>query len=343
MYINVHSQYSLRYGTMSIPALVEEAIACGVTQMVLTDINNSTGIMEFMRECDEKGVKPIAGLEFRREKRLLYFGIARNKEGMKELNDFLTEHNLEQKALPDLAPAFVNAYVVYPYGYQEPLKANEFLGIRYDQLNSLFNKDLSGIRDKLLALQPVFVADKIEYRMHEYLRGIDLNVVLTEVTAADKCAPTDKFLAPGQLEAKFSRYAFILDNTRNLMNGCVMNYPKGRVNLNRRNFTGNKKNDRELLEKLALSGMEYRYGKSNKEALNRVKHELKVIYELDFCAYFLITWDIIRYSSSQGYYHVGRGSGANSIWKIRNPAAKRCVQSVQVFDVQRSHQQDVPE
>jgi DNA-directed DNA polymerase III PolC len=59
--------------------------------------------------------------------------------------------------------------------------------------------------------------------------------------------------------------------------------------------------------------MEYRYGKSNKEALRKVKHELKVIYELDFCAYFLITWDIIRYSSSQGYYHVGRGSGANSI------------------------------
>ncbi|SFT09347.1 DNA polymerase III subunit alpha [Mucilaginibacter polytrichastri] len=313
MYLNVHSQYSLRFGTMSIPALVEEAIACGVTQMVLTDINNSTGIMEFMRECDEKGIKPIAGLEFRSNKRLLYFGIALNKEGMKELNDFLTEHNLEQKTLPNLAPAFKNACIVYPYGHKEPLRENEFLGIHYGQLNSLFNKDLSIIRDKLVALQPVFVADKIEYRLHEYLRSIDLNVVLTEVTAEDKCAPTDKFLAPGQLEAKFSRYAFILDNTRNLMNRCVMDYPKGRVNLNRKTFTGNKKNDRELLEKLAISGMEYRYGKSNKEALKRVKHELKVIYELDFCAYFLITWDIIRYSSSQGYYHVGRGSGANSI------------------------------
>jgi DNA polymerase III alpha subunit len=59
--------------------------------------------------------------------------------------------------------------------------------------------------------------------------------------------------------------------------------------------------------------MDYRYGKNNKEALKKVKHELKVIYELDFCAYFLITWDIIRYSTLQGYYHVGRGSGANSI------------------------------
>jgi len=28
---------------------------------------------------------------------------------------------------------------------------------------------------------------------------------------------------------------------------------------------------------------------------------------------FLITWDIIRYAQSRGFYYVGRGSGANSI------------------------------
>ena len=34
---------------------------------------------------------------------------------------------------------------------------------------------------------------------------------------------------------------------------------------------------------------------------------------MEFNAYFLITWDIIRYGQSRGFYHVGRGSGANSI------------------------------
>lgn len=313
MYLNVHSQYSLRYGTMSIPNLVEEAAARGITQMVLTDINNSTGIMEFMRECDERGIKPIAGMEFRRDKHLLYIGIAQNKEGMRELNEFLSEHNLEKKPLPYNTPAFKNAFVIYPYCYAGDLKENEYLGIRFDELNKLYGKDLTLMKDKLVALQPVFVLDKIEYRLHEYLRSVDLNLILTMVKPEDKCTPTDMFLPPGQMEAKYSRYAFILDNTRNLMNRCLMDYPKGRINLNRRTFTGNKKNDKELLEKLAMSGLEYRYGKSNKEALKKVKHELKVIYELDFCAYFLITYDIIRYSSSRGYYHVGRGSGANSI------------------------------
>jgi DNA-directed DNA polymerase III PolC len=312
MYLNVHSYYSLRYGTMSISALVEEAIACGVTQMVLTDINNSTGVMEFMRECDEKGIKPIGGMEFRRDKRLLYFGIAQNREGMKELNDFRSEYNLEQKVLPDTAPEFKCAYIVYPYGYSEPLKANEYLGIRINQLNSLYGKDLKEIRNKLLALQPIFVADRIDYRLHEYMRAIDMNVVLTEITDHDKCTKTDMFMPAGQMEAKFAQYAFILDNTRNLMNGCVMDYPKGRTYLNRLTYTGNRKSDRQLLEKLALSGMEYRYGKSDKIAQARIKSELKAIYELNFSVYFLITWDFIRYSGSQRYYHVGRGSGACS-------------------------------
>jgi DNA polymerase-3 subunit alpha len=298
---------------MAIPKLVEEAVSRGITQMVLTDINNSTGIIEFMRECEGKGIKPIAGLEFRKDKKMLYIGIAKNKEGMRELNEFLSEHNLEQKELPETAPAFRHAFIVYPFGHVGKLKENEYLGIRFDELNRLYNKDISAIKEKLLALQPVFVADKLEYRLHEYLRGIDLNTLLSMVTTEDKCKPTDMFLAPGKLEASYAKYSFILDNTRNLMNRCVMDYPKGRINLNRKTFSGNKKNDRELLEKLALSGMEYRYGKNNKEALKKVKHELKVIYELDFCAYFLITWDIIRYSTLQGYYHVGRGSGANSI------------------------------
>ena len=313
MYLNVHSQYSLRYGTMSIDKLIDEASGRGITQMALTDINNSTGMMEFMRKCRDANIKPIGGIEFRKDKKLLYIGIAQDKEGVKELNDFLSEHNLEQKELPESAPSFKNAFIIYPFDLRANLEANQFLGIRFDELHLLYNKDLSGIKERLVALQPVFVADKVEYRLHQYLRAIDLNCILTKIKDGDKCSPTDLFLPPGDLEAKFSKYAFILDNTRNLMNRCVMDYPLERVKLNRKTFTGNKTDDKALLEKLAHEGMIYRYGKSNKEAQKKLKHELTVIYELDFCAYFLITWDIIRYSMGQGYYHVGRGSGANSI------------------------------
>jgi DNA polymerase III alpha subunit len=78
-------------------------------------------------------------------------------------------------------------------------------------------------------------------------------------------------------------------------------------------FSASKEDDRVLLEKLAADGMKYRYGTKNKKAKERVVKELKIINELGFNAYFLMTWDIIRYAQSRGFYHVGRGSGGNSI------------------------------
>ena len=34
---------------------------------------------------------------------------------------------------------------------------------------------------------------------------------------------------------------------------------------------------------------------------------------MDYVPFFLINWDIVNYAKSKGYFHVGRGSGANSI------------------------------
>ena len=69
----------------------------------------------------------------------------------------------------------------------------------------------------------------------------------------------------------------------------------------------------KLLSKLAINGCIRRYGERNRKAMERTQKELSVIEKLGFAAYFLITWDIIRYASTAGYHHVGRGSGANSI------------------------------
>ncbi|WP_395625869.1 DNA polymerase III subunit alpha [Daejeonella sp.] len=312
MYLNVHSQYSLRYGTLSVESLIDQAKALGIEQMALTDINNSTGATEFIRNCHEKGLKAITGIEFRRDKHLLYIGIARNREGMKELNDFLSFYNLNSMVLPDCPWDFQNAYIIYPYSQNHPaLKENEFLGIPYRDLGKLFGKPLALIQEKIVALQPVSVSNKLEHRLHTYLRGIELNTILSKISENDQCHEDEILMSPEKLKERYSSYPFIIQNTEKLMNACSSTFEKG--SKNRKTFTGYAKDDKDLLEKLALEGMEYRYGRSNKEALKRVKKELQVIDELHFSAYFLITWDIIRYSMARGYYHIGRGSGANSI------------------------------
>jgi DNA polymerase-3 subunit alpha/error-prone DNA polymerase len=72
------------------------------------------------------------------------------------------------------------------------------------------------------------------------------------------------------------------------------------------------RNDMQLLTRLANEGLIRIYG-NNVLARARVEKELKVIDELKFSGYFLINWDIIQYSNSMGFMHIGRGSGANSI------------------------------
>ncbi|MET3113760.1 DNA-directed DNA polymerase III PolC [Pedobacter sp. CG_S7] len=313
MFLNIHSQYSLRYGTMSIRQLVLEAAFMGLTEMVLTDINNSTGMMEFFRECNANGIKPIGGIEFRRNNRLLYLGIAQNKEGVKELNDFLTWHNLERKALPDQPWDFKYVYVVYPFrlGFI-PQKAQEFLGIRATQLHQLHGQDLKDLQGKLLVWHPVTVNNALEYRLHQYLRAIDLNTVLTKVSDEDQCVLQEQFMPPRELKRLYANYPFIVANTEKLMANCCMDYV-AKAKRNKQSYTGTWAEDKALLHKLAWQGMASRYGAGNEAAIARINKELDVVEALNFFAYFLITWDIIQYSQSKGYYHVGRGSGANSI------------------------------
>jgi DNA-directed DNA polymerase III PolC len=120
------------------------------------------------------------------------------------------------------------------------------------------------------------------------------------------------FLSPAQLKVAFNDWPQIIENTNRLLESCSFTFDFT-TSKNRKLYTPSRVDDTALLRKLALDGMRNRYGNANATALKRVEGELKVIEELDFTAYFLITWDIVRYAHSQGYYHVGRGSGANSI------------------------------
>ena len=116
MYLNVHSYYSLRYGTLSIDQLIDLAVENGVEAMALTDINTTMGIPEFIKKAKAKGVKPIAGVEVRNGDDLLFIGIAKNNAGFKELNDYLTWHNLRKKEYSIESWSFSQVIVFYPSG-----------------------------------------------------------------------------------------------------------------------------------------------------------------------------------------------------------------------------------
>ena len=333
MYLNCHSYYSLRYGTISIERLVEEAVraygmgsehggtaSCIVPTIALTDINNSTGMMEFVAVCKEKGLKPIAGIEFRRDDQLLYTGLAKNNDGFRELNEFLSHHNLNNLPLPDTAPGFNNVFVIYPFssilhsspGHVSRVTRHDFIGIRPSELNPLMLSRQRGLIPRMVLMAPVTFRNQKEYELHRNFRAVDHNVLMSRLEPYQIAAPDEIMCQAGELLEICHDFPEIILNTERLMDACSIDFDF-KACKNKKTFTGDRYDDLILLEKLALDGLQYRYGKGHAEARHRIRHELDIIDKMGFASYFLITWDIIRYSMSRGFYHVGRGSGANSI------------------------------
>lgn len=314
MYINAHTYYSLRYGILSPKQLVHEVAKTGAKELVLTDINNTSATYQFIQECKKQGIKPIVGIEFRKDHEFLYLGIAKNREGFRELNSFLTHHSIENEPLPYLAPDFKNVYVIYRSIHKElsAFKDHEYIGIRPEEANRIYSTKVKNHQEKLVIFSPITFNNKEGFATHKLLRCIDKNIILGNLGKKDHAHNTEIIIPPSKIEKSFAAYPSIIKNTYKVLNECSIEMKSTPLN-NRKHFTGSKKDDFKLLSKLALNGCNNRYQKGNKEALQRTQKELKVINDLDFESYFLITWDIIRYAQSSGYHHVGRGSGANSI------------------------------
>ncbi len=313
MYLNTHTYYSLRYGTFPVEKLVQQAKKHGVAELALTDINNVTAIPDFVKACKKEGVKPIAGIEFRESDKLLYIGIARNNDGFKNLNHFLSEATLNNKPLPFPPPPVGETHFIFPL--QSPpgrlLNQNEWMGVKPAQVSKLIRMDKALI-NKMVMLQPVVFGSDKEYYLHKNLRAIDHNILLSKLTPEMYADKDEGFPSPEFIRKAFEQYPVILSNTKRILDECVIDFDFGK-DKNKAAFTGSKEEDKKLLEKLSLEGLSYRYGKNNTIAKKRLFKELEVIHALGFAAYFLITHDIISYSMSRGLYHVGRGSGANSI------------------------------
>jgi DNA polymerase-3 subunit alpha len=319
MYLNCKTYFSFHYGTYSAEELVNEGAEKGVGAMALTNINTTCDAWDFVQYCRDKNIKPILGVEIRNGCRLLYILLARNNRGFRWINEFLSGHLVEKTDFPegsDGIPFFAgvdDGVVIYPLGRRSPaeLLVNEYIGVLPGEVAKLARLPLERHGAKLVARVPVTCQNKIYYNLHRLLRAIDKNVLLSKLPAEEQAGAEEYFRSPGEVIEVFRQYPSIILNTYRLMDGCdiAMEFGKDK---NKKIFSASKEDDRVLLEKLAREGLLVRYGR-NRQAAERMTKELRIIDEMGFNAYFLITLDMIRYAQSRGFYHVGRGSGANSL------------------------------
>lgn len=317
MLANCHTFFSHTYGTLPVKTLIALGAEGGYESLALTDINNTCASLDFVLCCREQGIKPVLGVDFRNMDQsadCLYIGLAVNNEGFKNLNTFLSAHLLTKEPFPARAPFIEDVIFIYPFhpDHIDRLGAHEYLGVRPQDLPLIIRVPEEKLKAKAMALYPLSFFSKDDFYLHCLLRAVDCNILLSKLQPQQAGARHEYFITAAQMVSIYARYPFLVRNTEVLMERCELEFDFT-LEKNRRSFNAGRDEDIRMLREMSMAGMENRYGTHNTEARARIDKELNVISDKHFISYFLTAWDVVHYARQQGYYHAGRGSGANSI------------------------------
>ena len=339
MYLNTHSWFSLRYGVMQPEELLAEAQAAGATCLALTDVHCTAGGPDFARLAPKYGVRPVLGVDFRNGAVQRYVGLARDHDGYQRLCGFLSGllhegHAGKPAKIPERAPMLEGVIWVYPWAQRTAvtwmhtgeggLRRDELVGVRPGELGALriaLQRDPDTTpHHRMVALQTASFRHKRDHNAHRLLRAIDHNCLLAKLPEQQVAPKTDRLLRAGELEGAYAEFPWLTERANALLDACHIDFDgdlgdqeDGATHRNIRTFTGSIIEDERLIRTLCAEGLAYRYPDANEAILDRMEHEIEVLREKEFLAYFLVNWDITTYARSKGYFHVGRGSGANSL------------------------------
>jgi DNA-directed DNA polymerase III PolC len=298
---------------MSVEELLVYAKENGISRLALTDINNTSGVLDFLRLAPKHDITPVVGVDFRNGNIRLFVALAKNMEGFREINEYLSIYRQSKEEFPSLAPDFAHVTVIYPWVKSKVriLKDNEYIG--------LYPADLSRFRiagkyetGKTVFLTALSFRNKKDFNTHRLLRAIGDNALLSKLSKEAHGRETDSILAAKIMLQLKEEMPDILENTEHVLNQCYFTFEFNKSK-NRKSYNATEAEDREQLARLSYEGLFKRYKSVDQNVLDRYNTELKTIIELGFTAYFLINWDIVRFASEKGFFHIGRGSGANSI------------------------------
>ena len=314
MYLNTHTCYSLNYGVIKVDALLQQAQALGISRLALTDINNTSACLDFLRLAPQYKITPVIGIDFRNDTGQLYMCLAKNNKGFKEMNEYLSFFKTHQQPIPPEAPVLTDCFIIYPWqkGKHVVLKEHEYIGIRPADV-AAFRLYGSGYpAGKQVILATASFRNKKDFNTHRLLRAIYYNMLLSKLPVSHQGSPGDQLISPQALADTYAELPQAIKNTDELLKQCRVSFEFGKSK-NKQCFSGSIEKDKAMLRKLALDGLAYRYKEPPELITMRFETELQTIFDLGFTPYFLINWDIVDYARRQGFFYIGRGSGANSL------------------------------
>ena len=338
-YAELHckTNFSFLEGASHADELVEQAVASGYRALAVTDVNSLAGVVRAHLAAKETELHLVIGAELRlvdasrlvlwapdraaygRLARLITLGrrqapkgechlrfqdLAAHSEGLlagvlSEGDDLPTRNDL--------------------HGYRELfgdrcyLLAELHRGPDDRQKLEQLMQSARQVRLPLVAAGDVHYHAAARQPLHDVLTAIRHGVTVT-AARPDLFANSQRHLRSlEEISALFADAPEALQRTREVVERCRFSLEELRYEYPEE-LAPDGMSTSDFLADLAWRGAQRRYPRGIPAKVERLlKHELQLIRELRYEAYFLTVWDLVKFARRQGILCQGRGSAANSV------------------------------
>lgn len=337
------TNFSFLRGASHPEELVQQAAALGYREIAVTDRNSLAGVVRAHAAARTCNIRIIVGCRLDLLDGLSLLAYPTNIHAYARLSTLLTLGNRRAEK------GDCHLYKADVYQYAEGIK---FIVIPPAELNDLFQFDpsfteiLQEYKNALgnhlyIAATRKYQGDDSKYifRLSQLSTQLQIPLIATNdvhyhepqrrqlqdvlTCIREKCTiytagfllhpNAERYLKPAaEMFRLFQQYPAAIAHTQQIVEACTFSpdelkyeYPE--------EITTEGRTPQEELTHLAWIGAEERYGeKLPDKTIAAIQYELKFIEEMNYAAYFLTVYDIVRYARQQKILCQGRGSAANS-------------------------------
>jgi error-prone DNA polymerase len=303
-----HSVYSLCEGTIFMSELAAHAKSRGDEYLAICDTNGFYGIVRFLEECRQEGLRPVIGVRLQNGS---FSGIlvARNMRGYAQLCSLVTGVHQEEgfNLKGEILRRPAKHYFVITRDREVLGKRPEGVFAEINVLRKDYGADFAYARRvgaPPVFISPVYFLEREHHHLHLLLRAISQNRKLSSLPPGEI---ETRYAYPRSTEEIVSSYAQLgeaLRNTTLIARKAQFEFPLGTPI-----FPKFCENSFERLKALCYENLEKRYPRVTPPVLKRLEKELDLIGRKGFADYFLVVHDFVKRSP----YTCGRGSAAASL------------------------------
>lgn len=338
-YVELHckTNYSFLEGASHADELVLRAAELGYPALAITDRNSLAGVVRAHVAAKPLGLKLLIGTEITPSDTGPILLWSTNRPGYGQLSRLLTlgrrrapkgECHLTGDDVADHQEGLLGGVILQPRRLQEQLEElrywRDVFGDRcyavaelhcgpqdewlLDQMAALARQ----ARLPLIAANDVHFHDPLRRYLQEVLTAIRCGCPVSEL-GANRFPNGERHLKSAEEMCRLFPIAHdAVRRTLEVADRCHFSLEELRYDYPEELCPSGETPD-SYLAKLTWAGAENRYPNGiPAKVRQQIEHELRLIEELHYAAYFLTVWDLVRFARSRGILCQGRGSAANS-------------------------------